>query len=601
MKFVIFLTVFLLFFSTIFAQTELWRLPGHYNNAVRGDNNCIYLSQGARAGDFSSPDFADTLKKVRQDGSIAWQKEYATSIIKILFNGEGVYTIYPTSEKWFFVSVSYYDTTGIHKWSYDNIGVTIGTHNLDNNNITLDQNGNILLITVASDTSYALLKLSKAGSKIFEVEMPAITIPNKSWERINGMVVDNTNKVWVIGKVETDLEKNSDKSTMKARYQYLFLAKFDGSTGSVILQGNTSWLPIINKHLIFLEKRDAKGNSTDVGSYIDLTPFKLVNNNLILYGQYNKLSDKYTSSGDGKRKYENLTEWRILLIDSNGKSKMVKYKGKGIDICKDAWESLKDDYDFNTITDLAYSDGNYIYFSGFIANGKAVCGIPAVEQGAAFMKFDLTKKKPVWIKTFSNQVIGNRITAYSGKILHQIDEYTLKVYDVNGNQSSTVLTFSDPINKSIPKGINNETGFLYVNVGSWDWLGGDGYFAKYSLPAMKSTIGSSVTNYIDEPYEFVLNQNYPNPFNPSTTIRFSLPYESTVSLKIFNTLGQEVAKLLNNEIMVEGEQEIELNAATFPSGVYYYKLEAESLENMDESNPFFNERFVKTNKMILIR
>ncbi|MDP2207754.1 MAG: T9SS type A sorting domain-containing protein [Bacteroidota bacterium] len=597
MKHIIFSTVFLLSFSTIFAQIELWQLPGHYNNAVRGDNNCIYLSHGGM--DISSGNFPDTLIKVRNDGSIEWQIEYATSIIKILFNGEGVYTIYPTGENVGIVSVSYYDTTGIHKWSYDNIGVTIGTLILDNN-ITLDQSGNILLITAASDTSYALLKLSKTGSKIFEVEMPAITIRNKSWELINGMFVDNTNKVWVIGKAETNIEKNNVKSSMTAAYQYLFMAKFNGSTGSIILQEKKSWLPIIKKHLSFLERSDEKGNSTQVGSSIDLSPYKLINNSLILYGQYNKVLDNYTSSSE-KRKYENLTEWRILIIDSNGKSKMFKYKGKGIDICKDAWESIKDDYEFNIFTDLAYINGNDIYFSGFIANGEAVCGNPELKQGAAFMKFDITKKKPVWIKTFSNQVIGNRITAYSGNILHQIDEYTLHVYDVNGNQGSTVLTFSEPIEKSIPKDINSETGFLYVNVGNWAWWGGDGYFAKYSLPAMKSTITSSVTNYIDEPYEFELNQNYPNPFNPSTTIRFSLPYESNVSLKIYNTLGQEVAKLLNNEIMTEGEQEIEFSAATLPSGVYYYKLEAVSIEDIDETNSLSNERFVKTNKMILIR
>ena len=47
------------------------------------------------------------------------------------------------------------------------------------------------------------------------------------------------------------------------------------------------------------------------------------------------------------------------------------------------------------------------------------------------------------------------------------------------------------------------------------------------------------------PNDFELSQNYPNPFNPSTTIKFSIPNEEFVSLKVFNSLGEEVADLLN--------------------------------------------------------
>ena len=73
------------------------------------------------------------------------------------------------------------------------------------------------------------------------------------------------------------------------------------------------------------------------------------------------------------------------------------------------------------------------------------------------------------------------------------------------------------------------------------------------------------------PEVYTLDQNYPNPFNPSTTISFSLPHESKVSLKVFNMLGQEVATLVNGN-QTAGPHEVVFNAAGLSSGVYFYKL-----------------------------
>ncbi|MBI5214349.1 MAG: VCBS repeat-containing protein [Ignavibacteriae bacterium] len=77
-----------------------------------------------------------------------------------------------------------------------------------------------------------------------------------------------------------------------------------------------------------------------------------------------------------------------------------------------------------------------------------------------------------------------------------------------------------------------------------------------------------------QPVAYRLEQNYPNPFNPVTVIGYQLSVNSTVNLKIYNLLGQEVATLLNNEIHDEGYHEIEFDATMFPSGVYFYRIEA---------------------------
>jgi Secretion system C-terminal sorting domain len=81
---------------------------------------------------------------------------------------------------------------------------------------------------------------------------------------------------------------------------------------------------------------------------------------------------------------------------------------------------------------------------------------------------------------------------------------------------------------------------------------------------------------IGAPAEFELSQNYPNPFNPSTKISFTIPKAGHVSLKIYNTLGQEVADLVNG-VIEAGIHNIQFEAVNLNSGIYFYRLEAENL------------------------
>jgi hypothetical protein len=74
------------------------------------------------------------------------------------------------------------------------------------------------------------------------------------------------------------------------------------------------------------------------------------------------------------------------------------------------------------------------------------------------------------------------------------------------------------------------------------------------------------------PQVFSLGQNYPNPFNPATTIAFSLPAGTAVTLKVYNILGEEVAALLNNDVMPPGVHHVVFSARQCASGVYLYRL-----------------------------
>ncbi len=85
---------------------------------------------------------------------------------------------------------------------------------------------------------------------------------------------------------------------------------------------------------------------------------------------------------------------------------------------------------------------------------------------------------------------------------------------------------------------------------------------------------------------YSLSQNYPNPFNPSTAIGYSLPQTAVVSLRIFNTLGEEVVSLVSEQ-KEAGYHQTTWNASNVPSGIYFYRLRVGD--------------FTETKKMILLR
>ena len=74
------------------------------------------------------------------------------------------------------------------------------------------------------------------------------------------------------------------------------------------------------------------------------------------------------------------------------------------------------------------------------------------------------------------------------------------------------------------------------------------------------------------PNDLVLEQNYPNPFNPTTNISFTIPETANTTLKVYNTLGAEVAVLVNGQ-MQAGRHTVTFNVADLPSGIYYYTMQ----------------------------
>ena len=169
---------------------------------------------------------------------------------------------------------------------------------------------------------------------------------------------------------------------------------------------------------------------------------------------------------------------------------------------------------------------------------------------------------------------------------------TVKWVWVNGTHTTTSdsttgnTVWNAPLDQS-------HTSFSYV----FNYTGTFEYYCVYHRSlGMIGTITVEPATYVksgnSEPYSYSLEQNYPNPFNPSTTIKYSIPRQSFVTLKIYNILGREVATLVDGE-KPAGNYEVEFNTEQttnniqLASGVYFYQLKAGD--------------YLSTKKMILLK
>ncbi len=130
---------------------------------------------------------------------------------------------------------------------------------------------------------------------------------------------------------------------------------------------------------------------------------------------------------------------------------------------------------------------------------------------------------------------------------------------------------------------------VYVGGEVADSINGWNFLALNIRQENNSLVGST-DNFLPSIYS--LSQNYPNPFNPSTSIKFSIPQRSHVTISIINTIGQHIATLFN-ETRDAGNYEVPWNA-NISSGLYFYRIVATGINNSNKS-------FVETKKMIRLK
>lgn len=143
--------------------------------------------------------------------------------------------------------------------------------------------------------------------------------------------------------------------------------------------------------------------------------------------------------------------------------------------------------------------------------------------------------------------------------------------EINRLQKQTTQFYFD-VSENAPVGEESKITFRITN------SNGVGFNKIYNIKVTAPTI-------------FEVQQNYPNPFNPSTTIKYSIPQDAFVSLKVFNVLGEQVSELINKEIKT-GIHEVTFNADNLSSGFYFYLVEVKGVDGT---------KYFDAKKMVLLK
>ena len=185
------------------------------------------------------------------------------------------------------------------------------------------------------------------------------------------------------------------------------------------------------------------------------------------------------------------------------------------------------------------------------------------------------------VATQSTVMTNDGINPWSGAVGRQNGAYFVKYMDAAIN-AGVKFVFIHSWNEWTAQNLGTQQTPMFVDQWKTEYssdiepmYGGHGW-DYYDLMREKISEFKNVTNNNDDyktlfPGSFRLMQNYPNPFNPTTTINYSIPQSSLVSLKVYDILGREVATLVN-EVKPVGNYQVVFNASTLASGVYFYRI-----------------------------
>lgn len=224
-----------------------------------------------------------------------------------------------------------------------------------------------------------------------------------------------------------------------------------------------------------------------------------------------------------------------------------------------------------------HEGGDWIDMSPNIQNANWPCLV--INNGTPYVSFNsggsvsvimyLDHPLPVELNAFTSQAVGRNVyltwstSAETNNFGFEIERKSInsiwtKTGFVEGHGTVTVpenYTFTDR---------NLTAGTFKYRLKQLDLNGNFHYF----------NLSDDVS--IGIPLRFEVYQNYPNPFNPATKISFDLPFESKVSVKVYDMSGKEIVTLIN-EVKSAGYYSVDFNAAGLSSGIYLYKVTAGSL------------------------
>ncbi len=254
--------------------------------------------------------------------------------------------------------------------------------------------------------------------------------------------------------------------------------------------------------------------------------------------------------------------------------------------------------------DTDYSAMAYLYYR--IANDSLVY----IGSATTFQSFGMNTTEFDSASEFIFKMpiaLGTVVTSRDSSYLEP-ENYTIitstTTFDAFGTITLPNGSFQCLRGTSVDINMNQAGAFVSIDTGiGFLWITKEGHSANISAVSMSHTSGTisvdelfwtelvSVSTRVPEgpttgPNTFTLLQNYPNPFNPSTTISYTIPTRSHVTLSVFNTLGQTVTELVNGE-KEAGSYNVTFDAAGLASGVYLYRMQAGS--------------FVQTKKLVVVK
>ena len=198
---------------------------------------------------------------------------------------------------------------------------------------------------------------------------------------------------------------------------------------------------------------------------------------------------------------------------------------------------------------------------------------------------------------------GQRRTLYFSSVVQDIDAVK---YELPPTAPDAIMDVRYQSNRNLVVAERGKPREMKVRISSaeypvtirWDIATGDGRaclivdgkevvmagISEVKVQRAESQIRLKLTalNTPELPGKFLLEQNYPNPFNPSTVIRYQLPMNGHVLLKVYDMLGREVATLIN-ERQDAGYKSVTFDAVNLPSGVYLYKLQAGTFSSVKKT------------------